>query len=206
MNVPWTILGLLALAHVFAVVTPGPNNAFMLQTALHSRRAGVIAASGIWPAGAIWAFLGLAGVGALIEQAPVFAMALRIGGGVYLCWLGWRMISASLRPRGVAAAKTAPASALGLFTQGFLTNFLNPKAIAYYTSVFAATGAYELTQPWRAFVIVAMPGIGFMWYVLLTLVVSSGFAQRGVVRAGFWIDRLAGATMILFGVKLLAMR
>jgi threonine efflux protein len=178
----------------------------MLQTALRSRRAGVIAAAGIWPAGAIWAFLGLAGVGALIEQAPALAMALRIGGGVYLCWLGWRMISASLRPRAAAGARPAPESALGLFAQGFLTNFLNPKAIAYYTSVFAATGAYELTQPWRAFVIVAMPGIGFVWYVFLTFVVSSGMAQRGLSRAGFWIDRLAGATMILFGVKLLAMR
>lgn len=206
MTSPWAILGLLAAAHVLAVVTPGPNNAFIMQVASRSRRSALIAATGIWPAGALWAFAGLSGVGAVIDAAPMLALAIRLAGGVYLCWIGWRILSAVWRPRVQrGGAGGLPDKPLALFAMGFMTNFLNPKAIAYYTSIFAATGAYDLTTPWRALAIVGLPGIGFLWYVTFTFMLSSGWAQRGLARAGRWIDGFAGAAMILFGVKLLAL-
>ncbi|MDF2119089.1 LysE family transporter [Roseiarcaceae bacterium H3SJ34-1] len=204
MNGEWHIIAVLLAGHFLAVATPGPNTAFILQTAMHNRRAAYIAAMGIFPAGMIWASAGLAGMGQLIAAAPALEQALRITGGCYLCWIGWRMVSRRSASQDVADAGPVN-SVAGLLTTGFMTNFLNPKAIAWYTSIFAAAGAFELSAPHRAIVIVAMPGMGFLWYLFVATAISSP-AVRGVLTGQTrWIDLVSGLTMILFGAKLLVL-
>ena len=202
MNAEWHIIAVLLAGHFLAVATPGPNTAFILQTAIHSRRAAYIAAMGIFPAGMIWASAGLAGMGQLIAAAPALEQVLRIAGGCYLCWIGWRMISRRRASQDTAEAMPVK-SVPGLLATGFMTNFLNPKAIAWYTSIFAAAGAFELSAPHRAIAIVTMPGMGFLWYVFVATAVSSS-AVRGVLTGQTrWIDLFSGVVMILFGAKLL---
>lgn len=204
MNAEWQVIAVLLAGHFLAVATPGPNTAFILQTAMHSRRAAYIAAMGIFPAGMIWASAGLAGMGQLMAAAPVLEQALRIAGGCYLCWIGWRMVSR--RQATQDAANAGPVKSVpGLLATGFMTNFLNPKAIAWYTSIFAAAGAFELSAPHRAFVIIAMPGMGFLWYLFVATAVSSRVVRGVLMGQTRWVDLVSGLTMILFGAKLLVL-
>ena len=85
----------LAGAHVAIAVTPGPNFVLMLQLAARSRRLGLAAACGIWPAGLILAGAGMFGLGTLLATVPLSEPVLRLSCGGYLVWLGWRMIRAS---------------------------------------------------------------------------------------------------------------
>jgi len=141
-------------------------------------------------------------MGQLIAAAPALEQVLRIAGGCYLCWIGWRMISRRRASQDTAEAMPVK-SVPGLLATGFMTNFLNPKAIAWYTSIFAAAGAFELSAPHRAIAIVTMPGMGFLWYVFVATAVSSS-AVRGVLTGQTrWIDLFSGVVMILFGAKLL---
>jgi threonine/homoserine/homoserine lactone efflux protein len=202
LNGEWNTIGVLLAGHFLAVATPGPNNAFILQTAVHNRRAAYIAATGILPAGIIWASAGLAGMGQLIAAAPMLEQAIRIAGGCYLCWIGWRMISrrsVSHNPTETAPVKSVP----GLIAAGFMTNFLNPKAIAWYTSIFAATGAFDLSAPYRAVAIFAMPGLGFLWYLCIATAVSSSLVRGVLMGQTRAIDLVSGLVMMLFGAKLL---
>jgi len=204
LNSDWHIIAVLLAGHFLAVATPGPNTAFILQTAVHNRRAAYIAAMGIFPAGMIWASAGLAGMGQLIVAAPMLEQALRIAGGCYLCWIGWRMISRRRASQDTAEAppeKSVP----GLLATGFMTNFLNPKAIAWYTSIFAATGAFELSASYRAMVIIGMPGMGFLWYLCIATAVSGRLVRDVLMGQTRWIDLVSGITMILFGAKLLVL-
>lgn len=203
MNEQWHVVAVLLAGHFITVATPGPNSTFILQMALHNRRAAVIAALGIFPAGVLWASAGLAGMGQLIAAAPMLETFLRFGGGAYLCYLGWRMIARTHSRTAITAATETP----GIWTllgMGFTTNFLNPKAIAWYTSVFAATGAFELTAPYRIGVILGMPGIGFLWYLFIAAVVSSAAVRGALSGSTRWIDLVSGIVMIAFGGKLLA--
>jgi threonine efflux protein len=199
MSVAHTLL-LLALAHLFAVMSPGPNTAIVLQTAARSRRDALIVVAGLWPAGLIYAIAGLAGLGALLAAAPWLTIVMRIACGCYLCWLGLRMF---FKQRRAVVDGGAPRRA-HLFWQGFITNLTNPKSIVYWASVFAATGAFEL--PFWAQIVAAflMPAIGSCWYISLALIASSKPAQRALANASRTIDRISGAVMIGFGVKLLA--
>jgi threonine efflux protein len=203
-NAEWHIIAVLLAGHFLAVATPGPNTAFILQTAVHNRRAAYIAATGILPAGVIWAGAGLAGMGQLIAAAPMLEQALRIAGGCYLCWIGWRMISR--RRVSQDTVETAPVRSVpGLIAAGFMTNFLNPKSIAWYTSIFAATGAFELSAPYRAAVIIGMPGMGFLWYLLIATVASSPLVRGVLMGQTRWIDLVSGLVMMIFGAKLLVL-
>ena len=198
---PWRIVFVLLAGHLAAVASPGPNSAFILQTALHDRRSAWLAALGILPASLLWASLGLAGMGALVAAAPMAQLVLRVGGGCYLCWLGWRMATRE--------ARMAPTSAplqrqpLRLIASGFATNFLNPKSIAWYMSIFAATGAFDLPRAFKTGVVIAMPTLGFLWYLMLGALASSAPVRALLGGSTRGVDLVTGAAMIGFGLKLL---
>lgn len=203
MNEHAAILAMLAGGHIVAVLSPGPNNALVLQMSTHGRRAACWLAAGIFPAGVIWAALGMAGVGQLLLAAPAFELALRIGGGLYLLWLGVKIMRASFAPRGAQAPLPSVPSAQRLFLIGFMTNFTNPKSIAWYTSIFAATGAFALPWPLQALAVIGMPGLAALWYVAFGSFLTSAPVREGFLRVRRWIDRFAAAVLIAFGLRLL---
>ncbi len=197
------IMVLLATAHLFAVMSPGPNQALILATAARNRSEGLIVAAGFWPAGCLWASMGLLGMGELMRSAPMIELGLRVACGLYLIYLGVRMFRASFGDRTKLGRAAPEQSRSKLFLMGFLTNLGNAKAMAYFAGVFAATGAYELPWQWQFVAIILMPGIGFSWNASLVLFVSSPPIRRAYERASHWIDRISGSFLLLFGLKLL---
>ena len=202
---PLQTLGLLAFAHLVVVATPGANTLLVLRTATHSRSRALAVAASFWPVGALYTAAGILGLAGMLAAAPRFEAALRIVCGAYLVFLGFGMIRASLRPE---AAGPDEASAKGglaqSFAMGLFTNATNPKSIAYYASIFTATGAVSLPGPLLLVAILLLPSIGSVWYVTLALFVSSGPAGRAFERWKRVIDRIAGGVMILLGLRLVA--
>lgn len=206
MSEPLHIMALLATAHIMTVMSPGPNQALVLATAARSRTEGLIVSAGFWPAGCLWASMGLMGMGELMRAAPMIELGLRIACGAYLIYLGLRMIRASFTGRSGGGREAPRQSLARLFLMGFLTNLGNAKAIAYFASVFAATGAYELPLEWQFVAILVMPGIGFSWNAALVLFVSTKPVRRAYELAAHWIDRISGSVLMIFGLKLLVSR
>ena len=198
------ILALLAVAHLLNVMTPGANQALVISATMRSRFHGLVVAASFWPAGAFWAAMGLAGMGEVMHRLPALELGLRVVCGCYLLYLGWKMLRSAWRGRGLPFAP-APQMSIGrLFLTGFLTNLSNVRAIAYYASIFTATGAYSLPWYWEIVAIAGMPGIGFSWNATVVLLVSSPPVRRVLDRATHWLDGLSGAALVLFGIKLLA--
>jgi threonine/homoserine/homoserine lactone efflux protein len=120
MNAFIPVLGML----VAAAITPGPNNMIVMAAGARSLADAMAAMLGV-VAGSL-VVLGLVwwGVGAVVDAFPQLKLALSIGGGVYLAWLGvslWQQPqeSASDPPR-----RMLPSSALGVA----VFQLLNPKA------------------------------------------------------------------------------
>lgn len=80
---------LLGVAVVLAV-TPGPDTLLTLQYALRQQRAGVLAALGTTTGIFVWATLVAAGVATFLQDSPGAFHALRVLGGTYLFYLGYR--------------------------------------------------------------------------------------------------------------------
>lgn len=61
-----------------------------------------------------------------------------VGGGLYLCWMGYQMLRGALKKQDAAASSPhiELAQSGRSFLKGLLTNLSNPKAIIYFGSVF----------------------------------------------------------------------
>lgn len=207
MNASLQILATLAAAQVAIAMAPGPNTLIVLHAGMRGRRLGLAAAFGIWPVALLFATLGLLGIGSVLTALPQVAEAMRIVCGLYLLWLGFKAIRRSFSDDApVAVATPSAMTAAEAFRAGMITNLMNPKSVAYFMSIFSATGAASLAPAEQAIALAMMPTISFLWYAALAFAVASPPVAAVVDRGRSWFDRLAGLTMIGFGTRLLVSR
>lgn len=195
-------------------LTPGPDVLYIVSNALRSgTRAGIVAGLGITAGCFVHIFAAAVGVGALLAASATAFTVLKWVGAAYLLWMGVRMLLS--RPSGnggsaaaIAAAQAAPAVAVPLskvFLGGFWTNALNPKVAIFFLAFvpqFIAPGADNKAL---AFVL-----LGVLFNVNAIPVntgwaIAAGWMARrvGAVQRGMhWLDRVAGAMFIGFGLKL----
>ena len=98
------------------------------------RRAGMISLTGVGLGFLVYMVAAALGITALLFAVPLAYDALRLAGATYLLYLAWQ----ALKPGGRSAfqVRDLPVdSNRKLFTMGFLTNLLNPKAAMLYLSL-----------------------------------------------------------------------
>lgn len=199
---PPTLFATVALAHLLAVMSPGPDFAMVTrQTLMRGRAAGLWTAWGIAAGIVFHVAYGLFGLGWLLQRAPQLLEVLRYGGAAFLLWMGVQGLRASAAPRTDSAV---PRETGGRdFAIGVFTNVLNPKATLFFVALFAAVITTETPLSLRV-------GLG-AWIVLSTgawfsfVALSLGHARvRGWLSAhAHWIDRATGAILLALGVGML---
>ena len=111
-------------------------------------------------------------------------------------------------PGGDAPARqiAIPATPLRAYRAGLVTNLTNPKAGAFWTSVFSAI--YPAHAPlWLAAVTLGLVAcISGGWYTLLAFFFATETVQRRYLRVRRAIDGLCGALLVGLGVHLAASR
>ena len=135
---------------------------------------------------------------------PWLQPALQLLGGIYLTWLG----SKSLRNAGSQPAPRNIA-ALGIgslrraYHFGLLTNLTNPKALAFYTSVFTTVTTPGLPMWVRTAGVSIIAVLAISWFVFLATLFSIPAVQQRYQRMKKAIDIITGLFMIAFGLRLL---
>jgi threonine/homoserine/homoserine lactone efflux protein len=193
------------------IVTPGPDTALTVRSALFGGRLGGLAtAAGVATGQATWALCTAAGLAALLHASQPALLAIRIVGAAYLIYLGAGALLAAMRSRKVHTAEAiahrrriAPTAA---YRQGLLSNLSNPKMAVFFIAVLPQ---FTGTQP--AFVVVA--GFGLV-FCSLTLAWLSGYALA-VAKAGDvlrrarmrrLLDGLTGGVLVALGIRLASAR
>ncbi len=190
---------LLAFVAISAVVicTPGPDTALIVRNALFGGRAnGVRTAAGIVTGIATWTLAASAGVAAAVAASHPLFTAIRIAGAGYLVWLGIQSF------RGHARGEILHRPGSG-YRQGLLSNLGNPKIAIFFTSLLPqfATGFGALAAFGMLFC-----AMGAAWLTGYALVVARarGVVMRPRIRRA--IDRMTGAALVAFGLRLAAER
>lgn len=194
----------IALVLLFVAMSPGPAFVIVSQQALaRSRRAGLVTALGVSLGSILWVALVLLGISLVFQEAAWLYTGLRVLGGLYLIYLGVRLWLGAGEPMpppsDVSAVQVASWRA---FRRAVAIQMLNPKAAVFFGSVFL-TMLSPGAPPWVIAAALAMVfAIEFGWYAALALALSSPPARRAYGGAKAWIERIAGAWLALFGVKL----
>jgi threonine efflux protein len=197
------LLSLLAV-DLLAAMSPGPNFVLVTQTAIQqsSRRAMAVVA-GFVVSNVTWCIAVVLGLSALFRAVPWLYGAIRVCGGAYLIWLGISAWRTNGKGSPDAGRRTQATSS---FVRGLLTTFTNPKSAVYFGSVFTLfmKPGTPLWVQMAAMAIVVVDSI--LWYGAVALLFSHGAVRRRYTSMRHWIDRMAGAVMIAFGIRLITER
>jgi threonine/homoserine/homoserine lactone efflux protein len=196
-------------AALLITVAPGPDNLMVLGFGMsRGRAAGIAFGLGCGIGCLSHTALATLGVSALIAASPAAFLALRVGGCLYLVWLGVH----ALRSRGevrLAAARGADEPLFRLFAKGLLANAINPKVALFFLSflpqfILAERGhvGWQTAQLGLVFTAQAALLFGLLGYF------SGGIGQwlQRHTRAGVWLDRLAGTIFVTLGLRLIVAR
>ena len=199
----WTEFLTVALVHLLAVASPGPDFAIVLRESVsNGRHAGIWTALGVGSGILLHVGYCLLGIGLIVSQSIVLFNLLKWLAAAYLIYIGIRALQA--RPADPASAELAPLatrSPRAAFVRGFVTNGLNPKATLFFLSLFTL-----VINPQNPLLVQAGYGLYLalataMWFCAVALLFSQARVRRGFVRLGHWFDRLMGAVLVGLGIK-----
>ena len=189
----------------FAIISPGPNFILVTNTALNrSRSEGVLTATGVATGSGIFAFAGLVGFLPLAHSLPHFAEIMRFVGGGYLAWIGLDMLWTCRRkivPK--ATNRAIGASGMVPFRTGMLTNLTNPKAWAFYLSLFTLVMGPAFPLWGKVFLNISMFLISLVWYATVAYLVSSRTFQPLFLSYRPVIQGVLGCLLIIVGGRIL---
>lgn len=198
-----------ALVHLIALMSPGPDFFFVSQTAAsRSRREAMMGVVGISLGIVVWAGVALMGLHLILQKMAWLHQIIMVGGGIYLCWMGWQLLRSARAQRAqpAAEAQVALPKAGRSFIRGFLTNLSNPKAVIYFGSVFSlfVGDSVGAGARWGLFLLIVAET--FVWFSLVAVVFALPAMRRSYQRLAKWIDGVAGVLFTGFGLHLIFTR
>jgi threonine/homoserine/homoserine lactone efflux protein len=188
------------------VVSPGPSFVMVARLAVATSRAnGLRAAVGMGVGGVVFAGAALLGLQAVLLAVPSVYLALKVLGGLYLCYLGCRILLAAKVPLTVEASDQSVGSPLARsFWLGLTTQVSNPKTAIVYASVFAAFLPSTFSPLFAAVLLCVVFILEAGWYAVVATMLSSSRPRRAYLSYKARIDRAAGLVMFGLGLKLIA--
>lgn len=201
---PAALLAVLAALTV-GVVSPGPSFVMVARVAVSSTRAQALGASlGMGFGGLLFGAAALLGLQGVLHAVPSLYVALKIVGGLYLCYLGFLIFRSAHQPLQVDAGSYKSGSLGKSVLLGLATQVSNPKTAIVYASVFAALLPQHFSVGFGAALLALVFLVEAGWYGLVALVLSSAGPQKAYLSCKAWVDRVAGAVMFALGLKLLS--
>jgi threonine/homoserine/homoserine lactone efflux protein len=194
-------------------LTPGPDVLYVVSHALRSgARAGVVAALGITAGCFVHIFAAAVGVSALMVASGTAFTVLKWTGAAYLVYVGVRLVlSRAQHATFLGAGSAYSAGARGqfvakdVFLRGFWTNALNPKVALFFLAFLPQFIAPSVENKPLAFLLLGLLfNFNGLWVNVAWALGAAWLAQRvGLVQNTLqWLDRIAGALFISFGLKL----
>ncbi len=196
-----------AAASAALVLIPGPTVTLVVGYAIAQGRAAALATAFGVALGDFTAMtLSLAGLGAVLAASATLFTAVKLIGGAYLIWLGWKLWTAPVADTREPGA-AAPASDRRMFAHAFAVTALNPKSIVFFVAFvpqFIDGGAPYLPQVAimiATFVSLALANA--LFYALVASQARVALTRPSVLR---WVNRAGGGMLMGAGVAAVAWR
>lgn len=194
-----------ALVHLLAVASPGPDFAMVLrQSLVAGRKAALWTSVGVGLGILVHVVYPLLGLGLLISQSIQLFNLVKLLGAAYLLYIGWQSLHAGPAQR-ASSLSDAPDHAYPVgraLRVGFLTNALNPKATLFFLALFSViikpTTPLSVQLGYGLYMALATG----TWFCGLSLVLTQPRIRQGFSRFGHWVERGTGAVLIGLGLRL----
>jgi threonine/homoserine/homoserine lactone efflux protein len=192
-------------ASAVLLIIPGPTILTVISYSMaHGRRANVPLVAAVALGDSTALMVSLLGLGALLASSAFWFMVIKWVGGLYLLYLGIKLLRAGISPAELAAP-AVPGSRWRLFANTYLVTALNPKGIVFFVAFlpqFIDPHANVTRQLWvLALTFVAMATLNATLYAVFAgsarKLLASPRAQRRFNLAGGSLLSAAGVWALL---------
>jgi len=182
------------------IVAIGAQNAFVLQQGIRRQHVlAVVLICGLTDA--LLELLGVAGIGFVVERAPVVLEIIRWGGVAFLLWYAWSAIRRAMRPEVLIAGEGAETSLRRTVLACLAITYLNPH-VYLDTMVLMGSIGNAQGEPGRWWFWLGGAIASIVWFAVL------GYGARLLTRffakplAWRVLDWCVAATMLVIAARL----
>ena len=158
-----------AILHLFAVASPGPDFALITRQSLrYDRRVAIWTSLGIGVGILFHSLLAITGIVLLVTSNEFFLMILKTLGSLYLLFLG---INSILSSKELTINESKNLDRFSGFLAGLITNITNIKAILFFITVFSVVIDSENSlnlMLYGAYMAFAT----FIWFLMISFILS----------------------------------
>ena len=159
----------LAVVHLFAIASPGPNViASITNSIVHGQRAGITTSLGIAVGNLFHIGLGIFGITILITRYPQIGIFISILGVFYLAYLGITKIRNGLMQKKGTELESGAIRSENFFLSGVMINLTNLKGALFFLVAFSTLIPVSQTLEVKIF-------YGF-WMAIVNFLFLSGLA------------------------------
>ena len=201
----WGEFFIIAIAHLFAVASPGPDFAVVTRQCITAgTKAGIWTSLGVGFGILLHVTYCIFGVALLISQSSFLFNAMKYLAGAYLIYLGARSVRAfieSAKPSYVEHV-TSEHSVRKAFMLGFLTNGLNPKATLFFLALFTVVIGEDTPTMVQVLYGLYLATATFIWFSLLSKLFGITIVRSRLLKMGKWFDLGMGIVLILVALQI----
>lgn len=181
-------------AVVLALMSPGPNVLAVIGTSMREGRThGAALGASVAFGSFVWVLIAVLGLTALLTVYAGVLIKIKIVGGCYLLWLGYKSFKLALTPKIIEPnARSLNKSLTDYFIRGFAVQMTNPKAALAMTAI-VAIGIQGEAPVWVSTVLVF--GISLLSLVG-NLICAAAFSNQSIVglyaKSRLWVEAVLG--------------
>ena len=189
-----------AAASGVLLAIPGPTILLVVSYAIGAGRTTALwTVAGVFLGDLVAITLSMLGLGVLLATSATLFTALKWIGGLYLLWLGWKLLTAPATGAQVES-KNADASGRSMLRHAFVVTALNPKSNMFFIAFlpqFLDPGAATAPQ----FAVMAMTFTGIAAFNALLYALAASSLRERIKRPGVlkWMNRAGGSALMTMG-------
>jgi threonine/homoserine/homoserine lactone efflux protein len=142
------------------------------------------------------------GIAVLISQSILLFSIIKYLGAAYLIWMGIGALRSQGWEMAVEKAKNKHKSLKKSFTEGFVTNVLNPKATLFFLALFTQVIAPETPLSWQLIYGTSIALVVMAWFSTVSVLLTQPKIRAKLSAMSIWIDRVTGGLFIALGLKI----
>ena len=194
----------IAVLHLFAVASPGPDFILVSRQCLrYGRRIAIWTSLGIAIGILFHVALSLTGLTILLQNQPDLFWYIKLLASLYIGYLGIVSLVSKSSNKLVEDATGQTGNQLRSVTTGLLTNVLNPKALIFFITVFAVAINKETGIFVKSLLGIYMSVATFIWFTLVSILLTNKKAIERFKKAIPLLEKVTGFFLLLIAIQIL---
>lgn len=194
----------IAIIHIFAVISPGPDFAIIVRQSIASGRKAALSTSlGIGTGILGHTTLCMLGLSMIIAESNFLFNLIKVLGASYLIYIGIMSIAHRNDIQKIDDNKTSKQTQGESFKLGLVTNILNPKATLFFLSLYAIIITDQTTMQVQVLYGLWMAIITTLWFSFLSILLTNKNVLKKIHSISSKVQLGTGLFLIVFAIKLL---